>query len=86
MDINKNDVIVAKEMGYIRATTEANTKNIDKFYTLLSGHMDKEEKERKVLDWKLNILFIGMTTLLVKDTDIAGGFFTNVLRLFVPGL
>jgi len=84
--VDNNDVVVAKEMGYIRATTEANTKNIDKFYILLSGHMAKEEKERKALDWKINIMFIGLTTLLIKDTDVAGGFFTNVLRLFIPGL
>ena len=81
-----NDVIVAKDIGYLRATTEANTKNITEFYELLSNHMEKEEKERKVMDHKMSAISIALVWLIVKDTEVAGNWFTNILGLFIPGL
>lgn len=84
-NIGKNDVVVAKEMGYLRATTEANTKNIEKFYELLSSHMMKEEKERKAMDNKLSLLFVGMVWLAVKDTT-SSGWFGGILKSVFPWL
>ena len=83
--MNTNDVVVAKEVGYLRATSESNTRDIKKFYKLLSSHMEKEEKERKVLDHKMTAMGIAMTWLIVKDTS-TGNWFSNILGLFIPGL
>ena len=84
-DIGNNDVIVAKEMGYLRAMTEANTKNIEKFYELLSGHMEKEEKERKAMDTKLTLLGAGVLVMIMKGADFSGGFL-GVVKAFFPFL
>jgi len=81
-----NDVIVAKEIGYLKANTEINTKKIEDFYDLLFSHMAKEEKERKVLDYKMTAMGGALMWLIVKDTATANNWFTSILGLFIPGI
>ena len=83
--MNTNDVIVAKEIGYLRATTESNKTDMAELSLLVSTHMEKEEKERKVLDHKMTAMGIATTWLIVKDTQ-TGNWFSNILGLFIPGL
>jgi len=82
-DVGTNDVVVAKELGYLRHSSENNSKNIDKFFTLLHDHMKGEEKERKSMNNKMTLLFAGVAVILMKDTG-ASGMFSGILKTFFP--
>jgi len=81
--VGNNDVVVAKELGYLRHSSEENSKNIDKFYTLLNNHMESEDKERKAMNNKLMFLAVAMTVTMMKDTGVSG-VMGGLLKTFFP--
>ena len=78
-----NDIMVAKEMGYLKKASEDNSKQLDILHELLSKHMISEEKERSSINNKLTMMFAGMAVILMKDTG-ASGMFSGVLKTFFP--
>lgn len=81
--IGNNDVVVAKELGYLRKASEDNSKQIDEFKVLLSSHMTKEDSDRRWLNNKLTVMFVAIAVVLMKDTG-ASGLFSSVLHTFFP--
>lgn len=82
-DVGTNDVVVAKELGYLRHSSEENSKNIDKFFVLLEDHMKGEEKERTAMNNKFTMLLITMIVIAMKDTGVTG-VLGGVLKTFFP--
>ena len=81
--VGANDLMVAKEIGYLKKSSEDNSKQLDVLYDLLNKHMKSEEKDRSGINNKMTMMFGLIIVVLMKDTG-ASGMFGGVLKTFFP--
>lgn len=74
-----NDVVVAKELGYLKKGLEDTEKSVKQINERIDAHMLKEEREARILNQRLGAIVMLIVASMMKDTEMMNSLLKFVL-------